>query len=378
MPREAKPYVERGWYISRAAGQYMKLCPVSDGMTIARRLLKLKLGELETEREQLGGRLPAKMTVTELFVMFLEEVEATKDEDTFRDYQRWCTEFAKAYGDQPARTVTKADAADFRMKLMKATYVVGKQPPRPYKPKTVNHALITLRTAFNWAIRTERLPAGRNPFANAQLLPCEGRQRVATEGEYQALLNACTDDAFRDVLVAMRHTSARPQDIYHLTWAMVDWDEQMWVLPKHKGSRTARNPKPRVIGMPAAVEAVLRRRMEQSGTTGHVFLNADGRPWTKNSLGLRMRRLRVRAGVKPDEQGEQFVLYTYRHSFLTKAGADPTISTSTLMNIAGHTSPVTTQRYVHTELVAVARASRGVAERRAAEPVSTSAPASGG
>src|SRR5436305_856735 len=79
-------------------------------------------------------------------------------------------------------------------------------------------------------------PAGRNPFARVGLLPCEGRRRVATEEEYRALLEKCSDDAFRDVLVAMRYTSARPQDVYSLTWAMVDWDNRMWVLERHKGS----------------------------------------------------------------------------------------------------------------------------------------------
>lgn len=373
MPREAKPYVERGWYISRAGGQYLKLCPVSDGMTEARRLLKLELGRLEAEREQTGGRLHARLTVTEMFVLFLEDVRATKDEDTFLDYQRWCTEFARVHGNKPAASLTKAEANDFKLAMVKTTYAVGKQPPRPYKPKTVNHALITLRRAFNWAIDTDRLPTGKNPFAKVELLHCEGRQRVATEEEYQALLENCSDDAFRDVLVAMRHTSARPQDVYSLTWPMVDWEHKMWVLPKHKASRTARNPKPRIIGMNAAVEAVLRRRFERFGPTGHAFLNADGLPWTKDALGLRMRRLRKRAGVKADGQGEQFVLYTCRHTFLTEAGADPTISSSTLKDIAGHTDPKTTERYVHAARRAIAEAGR-----RVADGISEPAPASVG
>ncbi len=373
MARQAKPYAERGWYVSRPNGVYLRLCPVEDGMTEAKRLLKLELGKLETEREEMGGRLPTKMTVTELLVLFLEDVQATKDHDTFRDYQRWCTAFAKEYGNRQVRGLNRADATDFKLKLMKTTYVTGKQPPRPYKPKTVNHALITLRRAFNWAAETDRLPAGKNPFAKVPLLPCAGRRRVASEDEYRALLARCTDDAFRDVLVAMRHTSARPQDVYNLTWAMVDWESKMWVLPEHKGSRTARDPKPRVIGMSAEVEAVLRRRAEQHGLTGHVFLNADGLPWTKNALGLRMRRLRVRAGVKADEQGEQFVLYTNRHTFLTKAGADPTISQSALADIAGHANPTTTARYVHAARQAVADAGRRVAVQ-----LTPPAPASGG
>jgi hypothetical protein len=70
------------------------------------------------EREQLGGRLPTRMTVLELFLLFLEEVQATRDEDTFLDYQRWCSEFTKVYGDKPARSITKADAADFKLVVL--------------------------------------------------------------------------------------------------------------------------------------------------------------------------------------------------------------------------------------------------------------------
>lgn len=362
MPREAKPYLERGWYISRPAGQYLKLCPESEGMAEAKKLLREKLAAMDAERAQMGGRLAPKLTVEELLGLFLDVVETEKDEDTYLDYRRWCAEFVDTYGSRPARSITKADAADFKLALMKATYVVGKKPPKPYKPKTVNHALITVRRAFNWAIKTDRHPAGRNPFAHIEMLPCDGRQRVATEDEYQALLRNCTDNAFRDVLVAMRHTSARPQDVYNLTWAMVDWEAQMWVLPKHKGSRRAKNPKPRVIGMGDEVEAVLRRRASEFGREGHVFRNADGNPWSKDALGLRMRRLRVRAGVKPDENGEQYVLYTSRHTFLTQAGADPTISQSALADIAGHTSPTTTARYVHAARKAIADAGRKVAK----------------
>ena len=52
MPREPKPYVERGWYVSRPCGKYLKLCPKEDGKTEANRLLKIKLGELEQERRR--------------------------------------------------------------------------------------------------------------------------------------------------------------------------------------------------------------------------------------------------------------------------------------------------------------------------------------
>ncbi|MDB5312745.1 MAG: site-specific tyrosine recombinase XerC [Gemmataceae bacterium] len=188
MPREAKPYIEREWYISRPHGQYLKLCPVADGMTEARKVLRAKLAEHEADRERPGGQGPSKLTVEELLALFLETIEAEKDPDTFDYYRRWCAEFVADYGRRPARSITKADANDFRLALMKKTYVVGKQPPRPYKPKTVNHALITLKRAFNWAAETDRLPPGKNPFELLKPLHCEGRKRVATEEEYWALL----------------------------------------------------------------------------------------------------------------------------------------------------------------------------------------------
>jgi integrase len=136
----------------------------------------------------------------------------------------------------------------------------------------------------------------------------------------------------------------------------------MWVLTEHKGRRTARRPQPRVIGMSEEVEQMLRHRREQFPDSEYVFLNADGQPWKKDSLGLRMRRLRKRGGIGPDEQGEQFVLYTNRHTFLTKAGADPTLSHSALAKLAGHTDPTTTEKYVHAARLAIAEAGRRVAE----------------
>ncbi|QEL17521.1 tyrosine-type recombinase/integrase [Limnoglobus roseus] len=273
MPRFAKPYTERGWYVSRPHGTYLKLSRVEDGMTEARRILKIKLGELEQERgdRRRAGQSPSNLTVAEMFSLFLADLKTNKD-DTFRDYQRWCTEFAKTYGHKPARDVTWAEANDFKLRLTTATYVQGKQPPKPYRPKTVNHALIALRRAFNWAIDTDRLPAGRNPFEKVKLLHTEGRRRVATDEEFQTLLRACNNPAFRDVLVAMRNTPTRPQDVYTLEWPMVDRENRLWVIHKHKTAKTA---KQRIIPMNSEVEQMLRARAEKYGEEELVFRNRN-------------------------------------------------------------------------------------------------------
>jgi hypothetical protein len=112
MPREPNPYLERGWYVSRPSGKYLKLCPAKDGRTEANRLLKIESGKLEVEREQMGGRKPSNLSVIELFTLFLQDVELSNDEDTFHDYQRWCTDFAKQNGGKLRRTGAVRNLSD--------------------------------------------------------------------------------------------------------------------------------------------------------------------------------------------------------------------------------------------------------------------------
>src|SRR5262249_52403806 len=111
-------------------------------------------------------------------------------------------------------------------------------------------------------------------------------------------------------------------------------------------SRTAKEPKPRIIPMPPIVERLLRWRLQTCGRTTRVFLNSKGRPWTKDALVQRMESLRRRAGITPDAGGEQIVLYTARHTYATKAVASK-VSDRRLADLMGHTSTRTTHRYIH-------------------------------
>src|SRR5207237_4740268 len=130
-----------------------------------------------------------------------------------------------------------------------------------------------------------------------------------------------------------------------LAWPMVKWDLHRWVIHEHKTTKTARVPKTLIIGMNAEVEEMLRERLAKYGEGERVFLNEDGKPWTRNALGLRMRRLRKRAGVRADGRGEEFVLYTQRHTFITTSGLDPTIPDAVRVDLAGHTDGRTTRLY---------------------------------
>jgi integrase len=378
MPRLHRPFLRRGWYVSKVLGTLVRLCPAADGVKRAAAELARHLAGGEplvaspllailSEAAPLPLTPAAGPTVSDLIERFLTSVAAEKAADTYTDYERWCREFAKLFGKCTAAALTRADALAFRQHLLSATWKPPKGRPRTYKPKTVNNALIATRRLFNWAVDAALVAA--NPFARTKLLPTRGRTRVLTADEFERLLAASDQPAFRDVLVVMRHTAARPQDIYSMSWDMVDLAAGLVTIAVHKGSRTARTPKPRVLGIPPCVGEVLKRRMGARGASPLVFLNSRGTAWRKDSLGLAMRRARERAKLTPDAAGERVVLYTNRHTFLTAAGADPTISQSTLAEIAGHTSPVTTARYVH-----AARQSVAAAAVRASKHVEMNSP----
>ncbi len=365
MARQPKPYLERGHWVSRAGGQYVRLCPEADGFRRAAELLREHLARLDGERQLHGGRALPSPTVAELFALFLEAVKVERSPYTYADYRRWLTEFAKRHGRRKARDVSKGDAQEFKRHLMQARWKRGRGEPRPYEPKTVNHALIALRRAFNWGAENDYLP-DRNPFARIKLRPRKYRYRLVTEGEYQALLSHCTDEAFRDVLVACRLTDARPAELRRLKWSMVDWEHRLWLFPTHKTSNTSRRPAPRVIGRHPLVEEVLRRRREQFPDGEYVFLNSRGRRWKRGALGLRMRRLRERAGLRPDANGERLTLYSNRRTFGTAMADDAGIPEAVRTQALGHTNPKTTQDfYVRLQAQRAAEATRKVADRLA-------------
>src|SRR5262249_48404370 len=157
-----------------------KLCHVSKGLTRAREILR----DLLRQRDQDGNnKVYQDLSVAALFALFLKNVEAEKTHHTFLDYQRWLTDFASLHGGRQAPDVSRLDAQNYRNDLTRRTWDHGRKKGQPYKPKTVNHAVIALKRAWNWAIEMELIP-GKNPFAKTGLLHAEGRKRTATEEEF--------------------------------------------------------------------------------------------------------------------------------------------------------------------------------------------------
>ena len=175
MPRPAQPYLSRGWYVTNLGGKRQRLCPEAGGLRAAREALL----RLQKEVADNGGRPFTDLTVVELIAMFLDSVKVERSHHTYSDYQRWLTEFARTYGRRSARDITRYEAQQFRNGIANGTWVRVPPPPKPatsrkpkgiktaepkdpipkpYKPKTVDHAVISVKRCWNWGIANEVIP----------------------------------------------------------------------------------------------------------------------------------------------------------------------------------------------------------------------------
>ena len=89
------------------------------------------------------------------------------------------------------------------------------------------------------------------------------------------------------------------------------------------------------------VKMLKRIQQQQRPGMTHVFLTARGTRWNRSNLGLRMRRLRERAGLPDDVK-----LYGIRHHFGTQSIING-VDIKTLAELMGHTTSRMTEHYVH-------------------------------
>jgi integrase len=143
----------------------------------------------------------------------------------------------------------------------------------------------------------------------------------------------------------------------------------MFVLTDFK-SRKRRKDKEsvRIIPLDDRMVRLLDRlaRRQSPSPDDYVLVNRHKRPWSANAVRCRMRRLRERIGLGPDERGEEIVAYTLRHTSATRASARG-IRDKVLAELMGHTSTRTTQRYQHLQAEHLAEAIQRANGRKGAQ-----------
>lgn len=202
---------------------------------------------------------------------------------------------------------------------------------------TVNSSLRVLRRvlrqAAEWGL-VQTVP-------KIKMLPGERhRERVLTieeEGRYLA----AASEPLSSIAVALVDTGMRPEECYRLRWETITWanGRNGMLLVTHGKTKAAR----RVLPFTARVRAVLQTRWETAGRPEEGWVwpaTAKSGHVEPCSLKRQHRRALRLSRVRP------FVLYSLRHTFLTRLG-ESGCDAWTLARIAGHSSIAISARYVH-------------------------------
>jgi integrase len=267
--------------------------------------------------------------------------KATTSKKTWQDFYRVGLLAIKGYpalANSPLDAITSERVSDFathrqanRLKVKKSQSAVG------LKTASVNASLRILRRVLRIAVEWGELDA----VPRIKLLPGENHREHVVTPEEEAKYLAAGSDLLSSVATVLMDTGLRPEECNRLTWEAITWvnGRHGTLLVTHGKTNAAR----RVLPMTPRVRQLLESRWEAAGKpcegyvwpaptkSGHLEPSTLKKQHTK-AISL--------AKIRP------FVLYSLRHTFLTRLGASG-CDAWTLARIAGHSSVAISSRYVH-------------------------------
>ena len=242
-----------------------------------------KLRQLKADlrrKEQGASNEWLDVPIADLADEFLDDIQARRKPNTHAGYRYRLLRALQVIG--PATRVAEIR----KLHLVK----IEQKMTGKYSPSTVRDTIAVLQSVFSWAVRHDLLT--ENPLFGYEKPRGRVRTRIITPAEFQTLLRH-SDASFRRVLLALRWTGCRPGEVHSLIWDWVDLETGFWILKDHKTVTRQRNPRPRMIPLPKPILRMCERLAEKDHQpTDHVFLNARGTRYTKDSLCRKMARLR--------------------------------------------------------------------------------------
>ncbi|MGP0069792.1 MAG: tyrosine-type recombinase/integrase [Isosphaeraceae bacterium] len=144
-------------------------------------------------------------------------------------------------------------------------------------------ALERITAAINWAIGVQRPDKAHRLEVPKMLRPKRKPRTTAMTPTQEAKLEDAASDELRSILTALRHTGCRPGE---MCGATIDQFHQrskiLFVLNKTR-HQTEIEYRPVYLG--PEMLALLKSRIG-SPKEGHIFLKANGTPWTQRYLSL--------------------------------------------------------------------------------------------
>jgi integrase len=261
---------------------------------------------------------------------FAPWVESTSSHKTWRDFYRVGLLAIQTYtplANLKLDAITTERIADF----------ASHRQTQGMKVATVNASLRILRRVLRIAMEWGELEKA----PKVKMLAGElHRERVITPEE-EARYLASTNSLLSEIATVLVDTGLRPEECYRLLWDSITWvnGRNGTLLVTHGKTKAAR----RLLPMTPRVRHLLETRWNAQGgpSEGYVWPapTKTGHIEPSSLKKQHAKALRL-SNVRP------FVLYSLRHTFLTRLGQSG-CDVWTLARIAGHSSIAISARYVH-------------------------------
>lgn len=188
-----------------------------------------------------------------------------------------------------------------------------------WNPTTRKIAAKTIKGAFNWAVRQGLIPS--SPLVGLRVPAGLSRDVLVSPEQWERIIELVVGE-FRDLLIVLRETGCRPQEVRVFEAAHVRDDHIILGKVDSKGKRYNR-----VVWLTPTALTIIRQHVEKY-PEGKLFRNKWGRPWTGGRLNERCTKIAKKLRIP-------FYPYALRHTYITEAlerGVDPV----TLAILAGH------------------------------------------
>jgi integrase len=199
-------------------------------------------------------------------------------------------------------------------------------------PATVNRKVAALLKVLG--VAEDTISGYRKP-KTVKYRESEHRIRRFTrteEEQAQSFFDMIGQQDMIDYVVISLGTGMRQGEVLALRWAQVEADKiTLW------GDGT-KSGKGRSIPLTTSVKGVLARRRKDAPSDGRVFSDLS-----KRSVTHYWNRFREAMGLEHDTY---FVPHIMRHEFCSRL-ADQGVNAAVIQQLAGHSSLVVTQRYIH-------------------------------
>jgi integrase len=157
---------------------------------------------------------------------------------------------------------------------------------------TYRHIAISeLQIALNWAVGLQYI--AENPIVKMPKPEAAMREVFVPAEQWPEILAAIPDREFRDYIIVMVTTGARAQEMPRIEARHFDREHRRIVFPKSESKGKKRS---RVIYLPDEAFEIVDAWASRH-TSGPVFRNTKGRPWTKDSVNNRFQRLKKKLGM---------------------------------------------------------------------------------